>query len=175
MEIFKDVKNYEGFYQISNLGRVKSLQRIVDNHSGFKKVLKERFLKPNICKTGYYVITFKKDNIKKTFKVHRLIANAFIEHIEGKNFVNHKNGIKTDNVVSNLEWCTVLENNIHSRITGLTNDVGYNSVCSKLTKEQVIFITNSSIPLKDLAVMFNVGFTTIYKAKKRLTYKNVPL
>lgn len=173
MEIFKDVENYEGYYQISNLGRIKSLQRFAKNHSGFKKVLKERYLNPIIGKTGYYVVSFKKDGIKKTFKVHRLIAIAFIDKVEGKEFINHKNGIKTDNRIENLEWCTILENNRHSREIGLTNQDGYNNVSSKLTEEQVIFITNSEIPLKDLAIMFNVNFTTVYKAKNRITYKNV--
>jgi hypothetical protein len=175
MEIFKDIEGYEGYYQISNLGKVKSLQRIVDNHSGFKKVLKEKFLNPNISKTGYYVVSFKKNNIKKTFKLHRLIANSFIAHVKDKKFVNHINGIKTDNRIENLEWCTILENNTHARKIGLINDMGYNHVSSKLTKEQVIFIINSSLKYKELGFMFNVNFTTIYKVKNRLTYKNVTL
>jgi hypothetical protein len=175
MEIFKDIKNYEGYYQVSNFGRVKALQRIVNNHSGFKKELKEKFLNKNISKNGYYVVSLQVNCFKKTFKLHRLIAEAFIHKIPNKNFVNHINGIKTDNRIENLEWCTISENNIHSRKLGLTNDVGYNSVSSKLTKEQIVFITNSNIPLKDLAIMFNVCFTTIYRAKKRITYKNVPL
>jgi hypothetical protein len=173
MEIFKDIEGYEGYYQISNLGKVKSLHRIVDNHSGFKKVLKEKFLNPNISKTGYYVVSFKKNNIKKTFKVHRLIANSFIPHVKDKKFVNHINGIKTDNRIENLEWCTILENNLHARKTGLVNDSGCNHVSSKLTEEQVVFIIKSSLKLKDLGNMFNVDFTTIYKVKKRITYKNV--
>lgn len=173
MEIFKDVENYEGYYQISNLGRIKSLQRFAKNHSGFKKVLKERYLNPIITKTGYYVVSFKKDGIKKTFKVHRLIAIAFIDKVEGKEFINHKNGIKTDNRIENLEWCSIAENNIHSRQTGLTNQDGYNSSSSKLTEQQVIFIRSSGLSLKQLAFMFKVGFTTVYKAKNRITYINV--
>lgn len=172
MEIFKDIENYEGYYQISDLGRIKSLQRSVKNHSGFSKVLKERYLNPCISKTGYYVVDFKKDGVRKTFKVHRLIAIAFINKIEDKDFVNHKNGIKTDNRIENLEWCTIAENNHHSRSIGLTNQEGYNSSSSKLTAEQVMFIINTDISLKDLAVMFNVNFSTVYRAKKRKTYKN---
>jgi hypothetical protein len=173
MEVFKDVENYEGYYQISNLGRIKSLQRFAKNHSGFKKVLKERFLNPSISKTGYYVVSFKKDGIKKTFKVHRLIAIAFIDKVEGKDFINHKNGIKTDNRIENLEWCNIAENNRHSRDIGLTNQDGYNSSSSKLTEEQVLFIRNSGLSLTKLSFMFEVGFTTVYKAKNRITYKNV--
>lgn len=173
MEIFKDIENYEGFYQISNLGRVKSLSRIVDNHSGFKKKLKERYLKPSISKTGYFVVSFKKNNVKKTFKLHRLIANEFISKIPNKKYINHINGIKLDNRIENLEWCTIKENNIHSRKIRLTNQEGYNNVSAKLTEEQVVFIRNSVLSLTQLSFMFQVAFTTVYKAKNKITYKNV--
>lgn len=173
MEIFKDIENYEGYYQISNLSRIKSLRRLAKNHSGFSKVLKERYLNPCISKTGYYVVDLKKDGVRKTLKVHRLIATAFISKEEGKDFINHKNGIKTDNRIENLEWCTIAENNFHSRSTGLLNQEGCDNVSSKLTKEQVLFIINTSIPLKDLAIMFNVNFSTVYRARIGKTYKNV--
>lgn len=173
MEIFKDVENYEGYYQISNLGRIKSLQRPAKNHSGLTKTLKEKYLNTHISKTGYYVIDFKKDSIRKTFKVHRLIAFAFIDKVEGKDFINHKNGVKTDNRIENLEWCTIAENNSHSRATGLSKQKGCDNVSSKLTKDQVIFIINTTIPLKDLAIMFNVNFSTVYRARIGKTYKNL--
>lgn len=173
MEIYKDIKGYEGFYQISNLGNVKSLSRIVNNHSGFKKTLKEKILKNHISNTGYYVIDLKKNCERKTFKVHRLIAFAFIDKVIGKEYVNHINGIKTDNSIENLEWVTIKENNKHAYLTGLKNDSGINNTRSKLKIEDVFFIRNSNLKLKELSNIYNLNESTISKIILRKTYKNI--
>lgn len=173
MEIWKDIKEYEGYYQVSNLGRIKSLSRIVDNHSGFKKKLKEKILNPSISKTGYLVVSFKKNNKRKTFKVHRLIAFAFIPEVCGKTFVNHKNGIKTDNSISNLEWCTIKENNDHAVKSNLRKDIGVNNNNSKLKEKDVIFIRTSSLMLKELSLIFGICESTVSKVRRLKTYKNI--
>lgn len=98
---WKDIIGYEGLYQISNYGDVKSLGRItVQKHK-----LDEIILKKSQDKDGYNIVTLYKNGKKKTHKVHRLVANAFLQKKEGLNSVNHKNEIKDDNRVSNLEWC----------------------------------------------------------------------
>lgn len=107
-EIFKDIKGYEGIYQISNLGRVKSFTKN-----------SEKFLKPNINRTGYATVRLYKDKIKYFTSIHRLIALAFIPNPENKRTVNHINGIKDDNRIENLEWNTYQENNIHALKNGL--------------------------------------------------------
>jgi hypothetical protein len=172
MEIFKDIKGYEGYYQISNLGNIKSLSRLVDNHSNFKKLLKEKILKASISKTGYYVIDLKKNNQRKTFKIHRLIALHFIKKIQYKNFVNHIDGNKLNNEISNLEWCTIKENNIHAERIGLKNDSGINNSRAKLNINDIIFIRNSNLKLKELSLLFNINQSGISKVKKFKTYKN---
>ena len=102
-EIWKDIKEYEGLYQVSNMGRVKSL-----NYRGCKG--KERIMKQSFYYNGYLKISLKKNRKIKTIKVHRLVAIAFIPNVENKPEIDHKNTIKTDNRVENLRFVTHKEN-----------------------------------------------------------------
>lgn len=117
-EIWKDINGYEGLYQVSNLGRVKSLERYKENHSKLQKI-EEKTKVPSIDNAGYLKVTLSKDNKSKNARIHRLVAETFILNIENKSTVNHKNGVKTDNRVDNLEWCSYCENNKHAWNTGL--------------------------------------------------------
>lgn len=104
MEMWKDI--FAG-YQVSDLGRVKSLPR-----NGTVK--EERILSPELGNTGYLQVCLYQDKKKKLCLVHRLVAQAFVPNLEGKPQVNHKNGNKTDNRACNLEWVTQSENTLHS-------------------------------------------------------------
>lgn len=108
-EIWKDIKNFEGKYQISNLGRVKSL-----NYAGTGKA---HILKNRYDGHGYPQISLGRN---KQMRVHRLVAEAFIYNPQNKPYVNHIDGNKTNNKVENLEWCTPAENTQH-----LVNVLGY--------------------------------------------------
>lgn len=115
-EIWKDITGYEGYYQVSNKGRVKRLERYVDRHAYgivHKKFYKEHIMKPTIS-SGYYIVGLCKNCIVKTQQIHRLVASAFIDNPLNKEQVNHKNGIRNDNRVENLEWVTNTENQQHS-------------------------------------------------------------
>jgi hypothetical protein len=117
-EIWINIKDYEGLYQISNFGRVKSLERIKKPGKGFY-FRKERVLRETKDKDGYLYVVLLKESYRYTVKIHRLVAKAFIPNPEDKKQVNHKNGIKTDNNVDNLEWVTQSENITHSfRVLG---------------------------------------------------------
>lgn len=106
LEIWRDIKNYEGIYEVSNLGRIKSISR--------NGTIKEnRILKPNKV-MGYSQVGLQKYGTRKYKKIHRLVAEAFIPNPENKKEVNHKDGNKANNCVDNLEWVTTSENQLHS-------------------------------------------------------------
>lgn len=104
-EIFKPIKGYEGLYEISNLGNVKSLSR---NGKGIGKgkSRKETILKPQKNNVGYLFVCLCKNGIQKNFTIHRLVAEAFIPNPNNYTEVNHKDENKTNNYIDNLEWCT---------------------------------------------------------------------
>ena len=109
-EEWRDVVGYEGRYQVSSMGRVKSLERKVKHWCGGERIQKERILKPCADRGGYLRIGLCDGEKQKTFKVHRLVCEAFHENPDNKPQVNHINEIKTDNRASNLEWATAREN-----------------------------------------------------------------
>lgn len=123
MEIWKDVEGYEGMYQVSNTGRIKSLERYFESAIG-TQYHPEQIKKPSEKRhkgdsQGYLVTQLYKDNKAKNCYVHRLVAEAFLENPDNKETVNHINGNKHDNRVENLEWCSRKENNEHALKTGL--------------------------------------------------------
>jgi transcriptional regulator of met regulon len=113
-EIWKDIPEYEGLYQISNLGNVRS------QHSNRMNGQKPgKLLKIALMKNGYMSLELRMSDTNKRHLVHRLIAESFIPNPDNKPVVNHINGIKTDNRIENLEWCTHSENVRHAINTGL--------------------------------------------------------
>lgn len=105
-EIWKDIKGYEGLYQISNLGNVKSLEKIINDKKNRKYIKKERIMKPMINNSGYYELILKKEGKSKHYRVHRLVADAFIKNPKNFPIINHKDHNKLNNKFDNLEWCT---------------------------------------------------------------------
>jgi hypothetical protein len=114
-EIWKDIRGFEGLYQISNYGNVKSCKRYVNSKIG-KRVVNEKLLSLCNDKDCYLMAILCKDGNRKTVKIHRLVADAFVDKPDFKNIVNHIDSIKSNNVFSNLEWVSSLENNCHSRL-----------------------------------------------------------
>ena len=106
MEIWKDIEGFEGFYQISNLGRVKSLPRLVPFKQGMFRMTRERILKNRVGSNGYGFVYLCKPKAKRQVLVHRLVAQAFIPNPLGLAIVNHKDENPLNCRVENLEWCT---------------------------------------------------------------------
>ena len=143
-EKWRDVKDYDGLYQVSNLGRVRSLNRIIDISEsklrGEKLKRKGVLLKPNKTSQGYYCVKLCKvvngKSYQKNCRIHRLVATAFIVNSKNKKQVNHTDGNKGNNKVTNLEWCTPSENVLHS-IRVLGNNTHENHGKNILSKKQV--------------------------------------
>lgn len=114
MEEWKDIKGYENIYQVSNLGRVKRLSYVVKNPgpraNGSMLKFKEHLLKPRKITHGYLSVMLYKNGVPKNYKIHRLVAQAFIPNLLNLPEVNHKDEDKTNNQVENLEWCTHIYN-----------------------------------------------------------------
>ena len=149
-EIWKDVIGYEGLYQVSNMGRVKSLN--------FNR---EQILRASPNPKGYLHLSLSKNNRKRTWRVNIIVEKAFIPNPENKPTVNHLNGNKIDNRVENLAWATNAENTEHAVKTGLIKS-GAQNVLSKLSEEDRRFICENYTPydknfgMEGLAKMFDV-------------------
>ena len=119
-EVWRDIADYEGLYQVSNLGRVKSLERCVQRKNKTTLKVKEKIIKVGITKDGYFRVKLSKQGISNNFSVHRLVAEAFIPNPDKLPQVNHKNEFeKWNNKVDNLEWCTQQYNIRFSRSVGV--------------------------------------------------------
>jgi len=163
-EIWKDIIGYEGLYLVSNHGRILSYART-----------KKRIMKPSINTKGYPQVNLWKNETKSIYRVHRLVLETFkgISDLQ----VNHKDGVKTNNSLENLEYCTNEENKNHAVKNGLVAK-GFNLPITKLSIDQVVSIKqrlrNNETAWK-IAKDFPVLPGTIYAIKNGLTFKYVSL
>lgn len=179
-EIWKPVKNYEGIYEISNLGRVKSLPRekYCGHVNSAPQLTKERILKVKKDRLGYSRVKLSKNGISNLKYIHRIIAEAFIDNPKNKGEVNHIDGNKDNNKTSNLEWCSRSENvkhafelKLHKTLKGELNNK------SKLNKKDVNSIRRiykeSNITQTELAKKYNVTSANIHSIVNFKTWKDV--
>lgn len=162
-EIWKDVKGYEGRYQVSNLGRIKSVRAWRGNKYKKHYIKAEKLLNGSVGNTGYIYVNI--DGKNRT--LHRMVAIAFIDNPENKAQVNHIDGNKLNNRIDNLEWCSNKENAIHARKNGLLSD--RDNVCGIKNGKRIkqfdldgnyIRTWNSA---KKAGVTLNIDFSTIIK------------
>ena len=169
--IWKDIKGYEGLYQISDDGLVKSLERVGIDKNNRRFPVKEKILTLKLPKGAfYYQILLYKNSNYKLFRIHRLVADAFLYKSDKNQEVNHKDGNKLNNRKDNLEWVTKSENINHSHVV-LKQDNGENRYNSKLKEKDVLEIRNSNLSQNKLAKIYNVSKTCIQQVKSGKSWK----
>lgn len=180
-EMWKDIQGYEGFYQASNLGRVRSIPRVIVDRKN-NRFFKGRILKSYLDKDGYPTIILSKSNKKRVIHVHRLVAQVFIPNLENKEQVNHIDGDKQNNRIENLEWCSNLENIRHSWSSGLSTNKhcwGELNYKARLSESDVKFMrTNFISRSKDFGITamarrFNISTGHAANVIYRRTWKHV--
>lgn len=140
-EIWKDIENYEGMYQVSNKGHVRSLDRLSSN--GIRLTGRDMKLTHNM--QGYLIVGLTKNAKATQFKVHRLVAYAFIENPSNYNLINHRDEDKTNNNVGNLEWCDSQYNNTYgNRLKKMVANTNYESICKKRLKPVIAIDTKNN-------------------------------
>lgn len=177
IEIWKEIKSYEGYYQVSNFGRIMAMQRVVNSKNNSTSIKKQKLRKVTTLNSGYCNIILSKDNKEKCNLVHRLVAEAFVSNPYSKPEVNHINGLKTDNRAVNLEWVTSSENQYHSFNNSLqVSRKGEQCKCSKLKEINVVEIVNNYFNGESkisLVYRFNVHINTINRLISGRSWKHI--
>ncbi len=171
-EIWLGIPNYTEQYQASNFGRIKYMQRVVTSGNGAKQNLIERIMHQVINGTGYCATTRTfVFNGKQTNLVHRLVANCFLTNENNYSDINHISGVKTDNTLSNLEWCSRSQNLIHA-VKLMGHYSGVKSGKSKFSQQDVVDIFNAKGTHREIAEKYKVSHSVIGFIKRKQSYKS---
>ena len=175
-EVWKDIPDFEGSYQVSNMGRVRSVDRVVTYKDGRMGKYKGRVLKPG-SNRGYERVVLYNDNGYNNKSVHRLVLEVFKPHVNMIDLqVNHIDGDKLNNHLTNLEWVTARDNVLHAYDTGLITNIGEGSPGAILTNTDVLEILQRldiGEAHREIALDYGVDRTTISKINRGLTWREV--
>ena len=178
-EIWKDVQGYgeyDNYYEVSNLGRIRSKDRTTVGKCGRRFPFKGQIIKPCLTRCGYHVLNLRFDGKKQGVLVHRVVVKAFLTPEEGKTQVNHIDGDKTNNKLSNLEWVNASENKLHAIRIGITKPKkGENSTFVKLKDEQVLKIRyeHKDLTQKEIGDLYGVSRATVYMIRKNKIWTHI--
>lgn len=176
-EVWKPVQGYEGIYEVSNLGRVRSLDRFTRNRWGTLRPVAGAMKVPQVKREGYCYLNLYSERKARPMYVHRLVALAFLPNPDDLPQVNHKDGDKANNAVTNLEWCSKSDNCQHAIDEGLYEQArGESSGSAKVTESDVIEMRRlwaSGMLQKDIAARFGIGRKAVTKIVNRQRWKHV--
>lgn len=172
-EIWKPVVGYEGLYEVSDRGRVRTLIKKTRCKSA------GGILAQQSAPNRYRLVCLTKDGDDHSRSVHRLVATAFIQNLEGKPTVNHRNGIRDDNRLSNLEWATHAEQQEHARSGGRNWAVrGTARKSAKLTESRVLLLramyASGSFSQSEIGAMFGVHQMIVSRIVRMISWSHVP-
>lgn len=176
-EVWKDVPDYEGYYQVSNKGNVRSVDRVKCDGIRMKGITR----KQHADSCGYMLVALSKDGKQKHLSVHRLVALAFIPNPDNLPQVNHKDEVRNHNNVENLEWCSIIynQNYGHRRERSSASSKGENNARAILSANDVKEIRRTYIPgdkeygVRALANRFGVKYVTIQKIIQGKLWKHL--
>ena len=170
-ELWKDIVGYEGMYQVSSLGRIKSLEREVTSKAGKVMKIKPCFMKPSKHPKGYSNTSLWKGNKGITLAIHRIVGIHFIPNNENKPQINHKDGNKKNNIYTNLEWVDNSENQLHSYSLGLNHNPkrGNHSLAKSVVDICTGVIYPSSKDAADSVGLFYGTLRSMLRGRKRNT------
>lgn len=182
-EVWKPIERTNGLYEVSNHGRVRSLDRFIEykmKRKTVRSLCKGKVLS-NTSKADYQMVKVYYEDGPKHIRIHQLVADAFVEKLEGKNYVNHIDANKHNNKADNLEWVTQKENIVHARKMGLCSDtVGINHPSAKLTEDDVRWIrendrtTNGGkMSRQEMANALGISNVAVTKIANRQTWKHI--
>lgn len=179
-EIWKDVVGYEDRYEVSNFGgvRSKSYMKYGKNmHGVISFMTRAKTLSLGTHTDGYKQVSLCKNGTRTTFKVHRLVAFAFIHNPENKPQINHKNSVRWDNRVENLEWCNNQENIVHSYSSGSNSNAGElhpRNVLNNSLVYEIRRLYDSGVRCIEIANRLHLKVATVEKAAWRVNWKHLP-
>lgn len=163
MIVWKPVKGFEGYYEVSNTGLIKSLARVLpqSRRNGATFIKTEKIMRSiNHCR-GYHAVQLTINKKVSRFLVHRLVAEHFIDRPYGKNQVNHINGVKTDNRVENLEWVTPQENSTHALNLGLMGKGWFKRKISPENAKEIRALVNTGVTHKEAGLRYGIAQATV--------------
>lgn len=175
-ELWQDIPNFEGYYQASTFGRIRSVERDICDINGHWRHRKSVILKAKKNKYGYYCVLLCKENIHYHYNIHRLIALTFFKsELSPKQQINHIDGDKSNNSIHNLEIVSALENRHHAIRMGLWNQSGENSKKAKISNSQakeIRFLYHThQLTCKELSDRFNLALSSIRRVVNFKSYK----
>ena len=173
-EIWKSIIGYEGLYEVSNHGNVRSVERlIIYSKNRGTHLHKSKNRKKSINGVGYYQVDLSKEGKRKCICVHRCVAEVFCEKINGKNVINHIDGNYLNNYYLNLEWVTPKENYWHAVIGGSINKYGENHFASKLTNKDandIRLLKSEGMKMKEIAKIYSVSEQIVNRICRNASY-----